>query len=57
MSFKTVSVLEKLVFMEGFHHRKSKFKEASLSISSLLNLFLSSPTTGRVLVPPVSERR
>ncbi len=38
MSFNTVSALEKLVFKEGFHHRMSKFKEASLSMSSLLKL-------------------
>jgi hypothetical protein len=38
MSFNAGSALEKLVYMEGFHHRMSKFKEASLSMSSLLNL-------------------
>jgi hypothetical protein len=43
-----VSALEKLVYMQGFHHRMSKFKEASLSMSSLLNLLHSSPDTGRM---------
>jgi hypothetical protein len=47
MSFNTVSALEKLVYMEGFHHRMSKNKEASLSMSSLLNLLQLSPNTGR----------
>jgi hypothetical protein len=48
MSFNAVSPLEKLVYMEGFRHRLSKFKEASLSMSSLLNLLQSSPDTGRM---------
>ncbi len=56
MSVNTVSALEKLVYMEGFHHRMSKFKEASLSMSSLLNLLHLSSATDRMLVLPASER-